>query len=152
MGKTARVERRTNQYAVLPVRLLDGQPHVALVTSRETQRWVVPKGWPVKGMPPWDAAAKEAFEEAGLVGTVEHEKFGTFRYEKRLSARCSATIDVDLYLLHVEKELKDWPERRERERRWLLPSQAALLVQEGGLVEALLRLAQPSAGDEREEG
>lgn len=143
MAKASRKQR--HQYAVLPVSDRDGRLQVALVTSRETHRWVIPKGWPVKGLTPWDAAAKEAFEEAGLRGRVETDAFAHFRYEKRLSAKASVACEVDVFLLHVEQELEDWPERDQRTRRWMAPSQAALLVQEDGLVEALLRLAQPAA-------
>src|SRR3954470_23354950 len=73
------------QYAALPYRRrADGAMEILLVTSRETKRWVIPKGWPIKGRRPHVAAAREALEEAGLVGRVDKEPIGTYRYNKRL--------------------------------------------------------------------
>jgi 8-oxo-dGTP pyrophosphatase MutT (NUDIX family) len=56
---------------------------VLLVTSRDTRRWIIPKGWPQKGKAPHRAAAREAFEEAGVVGAVGRRPVGSFAYEKR---------------------------------------------------------------------
>ena len=73
------------QYAALPLAAgQDGRPLVMLVTSRETRRWVIPKGNPEEGLAPHALAAKEAYEEAGLVGVVGSEPVGAFRYAKRL--------------------------------------------------------------------
>lgn len=132
------------QYAALPVRVTGDQTEVMLVTSRETRRWVIPKGWPEAGLEPHELAAKEAYEEAGLVGRTADEPFGTYWYDKTLDSGRTVPCRVQAYLLSVERELEDWPERRERERRWVSASQAAMLVDEGGLVDMLLRLAQPT--------
>ena len=51
-----------------------------LVTSRGRQRWIIPKGWPHKGRAPHRSAAREAFEEAGVVGKVRRRPVGTFSY------------------------------------------------------------------------
>src|SRR5260221_5941699 len=73
------------QYAALPYRLNGrSRTEVMLVTSRETQRWIIPKGWPQRGRAPYDSAAREAFEEAGVVGAVGRRSVGSFPYEKRL--------------------------------------------------------------------
>lgn len=139
----ARAKRRQQrQYAALPLRRdEDGQLLVALVTSRETRRWIIPKGWPEKGLQPHELAAKEAFEEAGLVGEVAREPIGSFRYEKRLNGRRSVPVDVDVFPLVVEQQAERWPERKQREVRWCTPAEAALLVEEGRLVTLLLELA-----------
>lgn len=129
------------QYAALPVTVKDGQPLVMLITSRETRRWIIPKGWPEKKTKPYDVAAQEAFEEAGLVGRVEERPFGTFQYEKRLRSGRTTTCVVKVYRLEVERELDDWPEKGERERRWMAPDEAALLISEAGLVDLLRSLA-----------
>ncbi|MCW2243839.1 NUDIX hydrolase [Azospirillum canadense] len=131
------------QYAALPFRLRSRRPEVLLVTSRETRRWIIPKGWAEKAVKPHAMAAREAYEEAGVRGTVDHKPFGSYRYVKRLTASKSVLCSVTVYLLEVEEELDDWPEKSERERRWLSPSQAALTVGESGLVEMLLRLGIP---------
>ena len=40
--------RSGRQCAALPFRQADGETQVMLVTSRETRRWVLPKGWTEK--------------------------------------------------------------------------------------------------------
>ena len=121
------------QVAALPVRFADdGSPEVMLITSRETQRWIIPKGWPMAGLNDSQAAAREAREEAGLVGRVEKRPVGSFSYWKRLPghfAFCTACV----YLLHVERQLKAWKEKGQRRCEWLPPEAAAELVEEPGL-------------------
>jgi 8-oxo-dGTP pyrophosphatase MutT (NUDIX family) len=132
-----------SQYAALPFRMTDDGLRVLLITSRETRRWVIPKGWPEKELLPHELAAREAYEEAGILGRTERSPAGSFRYEKRLTEKKAVLCIVDVYLLEVEQELDEWPEKGQRERRWMTPAQAALLVGEGGLVEVLLRLGVP---------
>jgi 8-oxo-dGTP pyrophosphatase MutT (NUDIX family) len=112
-----------------------------LVTSRETRRWVIPKGNPEKGLAPHALAAKEAYEEAGLVGELAPEPVGRYRYLKRLRGEKSVPIEVKVFPFAAEQQLADWPERGQRETRWFPPAEAAMLVGEGGLVELLLQLA-----------
>jgi 8-oxo-dGTP pyrophosphatase MutT (NUDIX family) len=71
------------QVGALPIRFVDGKPEVLLVTSRESKRWVIPKGWPMKGKKNWAAAAQEAKEEAGVVGRTQKKPVGEFVYPKR---------------------------------------------------------------------
>lgn len=135
MAKKAR-----EQVAALPVALGgDGRPRVMLLTSRETRRWVIPKGWPIPGLTPRDAAAREAYEEAGLVGGVVHERpIGTYRYEKRLGSGRTVTCEVAVYLFHVDRQLDEWPEKGQRRTRWFGPTEAASLVAEAELAALLL--------------
>ena len=74
---------RLKQVAALAYRKHGKGVDVLLITSRETKRWVIPKGWPMKGKKDWDAAATEAFEEAGIEGTIGHKSIGTYHYVKR---------------------------------------------------------------------
>ena len=141
--KTAQKAKRRTQYGALPYAVRDGLPQVMLITSRDTGRWIIPKGWPEKKVSPPDLAAREAYEEAGLVGRPKQQPVGQYRYEKRLKSGKCATCDVDVFLLQVERELDEWPEKGQRERRWMTPAQAALLVSEAGLVDLLLNLAGP---------
>lgn len=129
---------RRKQYAALPWRLEDGAPQVLLVTSRETGRWVLPKGWPMKKRRPHDAAAVEAFEEAGAVGRVEKRPLGVFRYQKRLKDGSTALCEVSVFPMPVERLEPDWPEAAERRRAWFAPEEAAERVAEPELA-ALLR-------------
>lgn len=138
------------QYAALPVRLTaDGTPEILLVTSRETQRWIIPKGWPMRKRSPSQAAAREAYEEAGLEGEIETERpIGSYRYEKRLRNGSIARIEVSIFLLHVARQLPVWPEQAERQTRWLGPAEAADNVAEPELA-SILRGVQASGGSIR---
>ncbi|HKW54625.1 MAG TPA: NUDIX hydrolase [Stellaceae bacterium] len=132
--------KAVTQYAALPFVLRNGQPRVMLVTSRGKRRWIIPKGWPAKNLTPHACAAKEAYEEAGIVGKIAENPLGTYRYKKRLRSGAKAIFEVEAYLLEVEHQLKDWPEKGQRVTRWMVPARAARLVGEDGLVELLLSL------------
>jgi 8-oxo-dGTP pyrophosphatase MutT (NUDIX family) len=119
---------------VLPFRQNpSGEIEILILTSRETQRFIIPKGWPKSNKKLWKAAEVEAREEAGIVGKIKHRPLGTFRYWKRLKEHF-ALVEVDVYPLHVEKRLKEWPEKAQRQAKWLPLSDAALLVDEPQLV------------------
>ena len=123
---------RLKQVAALPYRKHGKGVDVLLITSRETKRWVIPKGWPMKGKKDWDAAATEAFEEAGIEGTIGRKSIGTYHYVKR---KLSGDLDckVIVYPLEVKNELKIWPEKAERKRRWFSAEAAAAVVTDDGL-------------------
>jgi len=126
------------QVGALAIRIGDGgAPEVLLVTSRETKRWVIPKGWPMKGKKNWEAAATEASEEAGIVGKVRKKPIGDYLYFKRRAAHFDL-CKVEVYLLDVEKRLTSYKEQGQRETRWFPLDEAADLVDEQGL-SALLR-------------
>jgi 8-oxo-dGTP pyrophosphatase MutT (NUDIX family) len=105
------------QYAALPWRLGEGV-EILLVTSRDTGRWVIPKGWPMKGRSPHGAAAMEASEEAGLVGKIEKKKLGSFHYRKRLKNGAALLSRVDVFPMRVTRQLKNWPEMHQRVTQW----------------------------------
>jgi 8-oxo-dGTP pyrophosphatase MutT (NUDIX family) len=136
------------QFAALPFCYGDdGRPRIMLLTSRETRRWVIPKGWPMRGRKPGEVAAQEAFEEAGLLGTIVGKRpIGSYHYEKQLSPHHSALCEVTVFLFLVERQLDDWPEKGERETRWFEPAEACQLVDEGGLAEILRRAIRSQAG------
>ena len=144
--RTARARpRRGLQFAALPVAEVGGETRVLLVTSRETRRWVVPKGWAEEGLAPAELAAKEAFEEAGALGTVSPEPIGSYRYRKRLKAGRRVACEVGVFPMRVERLLEDWPEAAERERRWFSAREAAERVDEAGLADMLRRLPAGAA-------
>jgi 8-oxo-dGTP pyrophosphatase MutT (NUDIX family) len=121
-----------------------GRVRVALLTSRETQRWVIPKGWPMAKRSAAEAARREVREEAGLTGTIINVKpAGHYRYKKRLSPDKAVTCRVAVFLLRVRRELGAWPEREQRIRAWFSPDVAATLVAEKGLA-AILRGLTPN--------
>lgn len=55
----------------------------------------------MKGLKPGDVAAREAFEEAGLIGKVGKRPIGSFHYEKRLPSEWFL-CEVQVFLLRVE--------------------------------------------------
>src|SRR5881398_2257972 len=119
------------QYGALPYRLRGGsRPQFMLITSRETRRWVIPKGWPKKGKSPQHSAAREAFEEAGVVGAVARRSVGSFSYEKRLKNGAVVVCEVRVFPLEVRRQNKQWPEKQERVVKWLFAPQAAEKVKE----------------------
>ncbi len=134
------------QHAALPFEVRNGETRVMLVTSRETGRWVLPKGWHERKLTGPELAAKEAFEEAGLKGEISAEPVGSYSYTKRLPGGRTVQCDVDLYPMRVTRLLNNWPEKRQRKRRWFTLAQAALEVEEGDLAMLLLRLAAAEIG------
>lgn len=137
--------RQGRQCAALPFSRDGGELRVLLVTSRETRRWVLPKGWVEKRLSPHALAAKEAFEEAGVQGKVDRRPVGRYEYAKRGPRDRVTPCSVRVYAMRVERVLDDWPERRQRQRRWFSPAEAALAVEEGGLVALFLNFAPPDA-------
>lgn len=133
------------QVAALPIRRTDtGIAEVLLVTSRETKRWIVPKGWPMSRKADCDAAAIEAREEAGAVGRVSRNPIGAYTYFKRRE-RHFDLVEVAVFQLDVAQQLKEWPEQAQRLARWFTPTEAAELVQEPGLSAIILRLLEPAS-------
>ena len=116
------------QVAALPVRReADGSVRVLLVTSRETGRWVIPKGWPWPDCEDYVAAAEEAREEAGVLGRVESQPLGSFIYEKRRSSG-PELVRADVYVIEVASLLDSWPEQGERQRAWFTLEDATDVV------------------------
>jgi len=140
-----RVKRRSKirrQFGVLPWRpAADGGMEILVITSRETRRWVIPKGWPIKGLAPGMAAAREAFEEAGVEGYASLAEVGAFHYDKRLRSGRLQPVEVGVFSLQVSEERAEWPEMHEREKRWVSPAQAASLVDEADLKVLIIRFA-----------
>ena len=131
------------QYAALPLQERDGETCVLLVTSRETHRWVLPKGWGEKGLTGAQVAAKEAFEEAGIQGIAGDSSVGRYRYTKRLRKGRTVECEVEVYPLAVNVLLPVWPESKQRRREWFTLAQAALVIDDGELVPLLLQMAAP---------
>ena len=127
------------QVAALPVRPGDTGLDVLLITSRETRRWVIPKGWPMKGRKDHQAAAREALEEAGVTGKIRKQPIGAFTYQKRLTDRVEP-CRVMVYVLEVEKQLPSWREKDQRKRKWFSQSEAAERISEPALASMILAL------------
>ena len=135
-------EPRT-QYAALPWRKAEnGAVEVLLITSRETRRWVIPKGWPIRGLSSPKSAAREAFEEAGVTGAVAKARLGVYHYDKRLRSGRTQHVRVTVYPLQVLNEADDFPEKGQRDRLWTTAADAAPMVEEPEL-QALIGAFAP---------
>ncbi|MDG4881111.1 NUDIX hydrolase [Mesorhizobium sp. WSM4884] len=142
--RKAKKGARIRQVAAIPFRLReDGTIEVLVVTSRTTRRFIVPKGWPMKGKSGRKAAAIEAQEEAGVLGKALKQPAGTYSYWKRM-ANGFIRVDVAVYLLEVTEEMTDWREAANRQRAWLPPADAALLIDEPELSTLLRDLTIPA--------
>lgn len=138
----------TVQVGVLPYRVdAKGDVRILLITSRETGRWIVPKGNVEPGLAPHEAAVREAHEEAGVEGRVGETALGSYSYVKQRRSGDAVPVEVDIYPLEVARQLDDWPERRERAVRWFSRADAAASVAERSL-RALILGFHP----EREDG
>ncbi len=134
------------QVAALPLRLAkNGAIEILLVTSRETGRWIIPKGWPSKRLKDSEAAAREAREEAGVKGKIFRKAIGSYRYIKRELGN-GALIEVRVFLLKVSKHYKRWPEKHERRRAWFEIEDAARMVSDPEL-SMLIGLLHEKNGD-----
>lgn len=126
------------QVGALPLRKLEGGGvEVLLVSSRETRRWVIPKGWPAKRLSDAKAAAREARQEAGITGKMANRPIGSYRYRKRMPGGLIRIVDVDVYVLWVKKQRKSWREKNQRVRVWFTQSDAARKVREPKLKELI---------------
>jgi 8-oxo-dGTP pyrophosphatase MutT (NUDIX family) len=128
---------KARQVAALCWRRRKGLVEVLLVTSRETKRWVIPKGWPMEGLKDFNAAKIEAFEEAGVDGRVARKPLGRFRYGKR-KPDTVVPVRVEVYGLEVRRTKRSWPESKQRRREWFSVEGAAMRVQEAEL-KAIIR-------------
>jgi 8-oxo-dGTP pyrophosphatase MutT (NUDIX family) len=133
------------QVGALPVRFENGETEILLLTSRETKRWVIPKGWPIKGIKNWAAAAREAKEEAGIVGMPRKKLIGSFLHFKRRMVHFDL-CRVGVYVLDYGKRLDNYREKGQREARWFSVEEAANRVRENGLIALLRDLSPKIAG------
>ena len=130
-----------HQIAALPVRFnADGAMDVYLVTSRGSGRWIIPKGNPIRGLTAPDVAAREAREEAGLVGPVLSRLLGSFEFQ-RVRGVVGETCLIDVYPMHVERQLKNFPEKRERTVRLCNLDTALAIVSSPELAELMAQYA-----------
>jgi 8-oxo-dGTP pyrophosphatase MutT (NUDIX family) len=139
MAKAPKV--RDRQVAALPFRYVDRTLEVLIITSRETSRFIIPKGWPMKGRADHDAAEIEAREEAGLIGKIHRKPVGAYTYWKRLADQFRL-VKVDVYPLEVTRQLDKWPEKQSRQMAWLSPKNAATLVDEPQLISLIQNLEE----------
>lgn len=135
--------RAIEQYAAICYRRLPGRKDVEilLITSRESGRWVIPKGWPMDKKLPHQVAEREAWEEAGVKGKAKKKSFGYYTYLKSLDTGETVPSVVQVHLLEVSGLDERFPERGQRQLRWFSPNEAAANVREPEL-KGLLRTVE----------
>jgi 8-oxo-dGTP pyrophosphatase MutT (NUDIX family) len=134
------LSKTRTQYGALPFRFSEGSLEILLATSRETKRWIIPKGWPMKGKSPHRTAEREAFEEAGLVGKIQHRSIGSYRYEKKMKDGAFVECQVEVFAMSVSAQRRRWPEYEQRDTRWFAAPEAAAAVQEPELATLIGKL------------
>jgi ADP-ribose pyrophosphatase YjhB (NUDIX family) len=128
-SKTSQLPVPRHQVAALPWRR-DGKVEILLVSSRETGRWVLPKGWPMKGRTLHGSAAREALEEAGIEGVIGERPVGYYNYVKRKKNGSAQLCTVTVFPMHVTKQRKKWREMGQRTSKWWPAEEAAAIVHE----------------------
>ncbi|MBO3457928.1 NUDIX hydrolase [Aetokthonos hydrillicola Thurmond2011] len=134
-----KVSKVFQQSGVIPYRLQNGSLEVLLITTRNRQNWVVPKGGVIDGMSPAISAAKEAWEEAGVVGQVYTHELDTYKYRKK-----GKKYEVKMFLLSVETVLEDYPEVGQRQRQWLDINKAIRRVKKPSIKRILKDFLEPN--------
>lgn len=127
-----------NQYGALCFRYGDGEIEILVITSRDSGRWIVPKGWPIKGKEPHQAAAIEAWEEAGVRGKVRKTPVGRYTYLKEFSDGKVVPCVVDLFQVEVKEIIPEFKEQGQRQLAWVSPDEAARRVREIELKSLLI--------------
>jgi ADP-ribose pyrophosphatase YjhB (NUDIX family) len=136
------------QYAALPWRVGDdGEIEILIATSRRARRWIIPKGWPIKGRKPHATAAAEARQETGLIGDIERSALGFYHYAKRRGNGAVVACRVEVFALKVTRRRRRWPEKGQRDTQWAPYRRAAELVEEIELREIILRFGETPPPD-----
>jgi 8-oxo-dGTP pyrophosphatase MutT (NUDIX family) len=130
------------QYAALPWRRAKGAFEFLLITTSNTRRWIVPKGWPVEGISASECAEQEALEEAGIEGEVASEPLGSFRHHKERRSGEAVLCTVYVFPMEVTRQRQSWPEKNIRETRWCSVEDALARIKDPGLRRLILKFVK----------
>jgi len=129
---------RLLQVGALVYRYEEGDLRFLLITSRGTGRWIIPKGWPMPGRSLAKAALREAYEEAGIRGTLDRTSCGCYDYEKHdMAVGTNNRFTVEVYGVAYTQQKKKWPEQAERSFLWVSKEEAIKKLREKGLKKIL---------------
>jgi 8-oxo-dGTP pyrophosphatase MutT (NUDIX family) len=128
------------QVAALCTRRKGDKTQVLMIRSLDTGRWILPKGWPMAGRTLAGAALQEAWEEAGVKGSVVEDPVGEYSYDKVLVGGQAKPCRVSVFRVTVDNLAKTYPEADKRKRKWMAPGKAAQAVAETELREILASL------------
>jgi 8-oxo-dGTP pyrophosphatase MutT (NUDIX family) len=114
-----KLEFNFKQSGVIPYRKNNGVLEILLITSIKKQKWIIPKGYVEFNLSPFESAKKEAFEEAGIIGSNETYELGTIESDTGVGL-----THMKIFSMEVIKILDDYPEKELRRRRWFTPEEA----------------------------
>lgn len=120
---------------VIPYRLNEGELDVLIITSIRKKKWIFPKGFIEFNFSPFESAKKEAYEEAGVIGENETVELGSFESKKK-----NGTSLIRVFSMEVTKELKDYPEKNLRKRKWVNLNEAFEKITLPELKQFLIKL------------
>jgi 8-oxo-dGTP pyrophosphatase MutT (NUDIX family) len=135
-------QKSVSQVGALPFVDVGDDLLIALITSRRRGRWIIPKGWPVKGLTFSESAAREALEEAGCLGPIAASPCGSYDYQKRAGSGYSVTATVQVFPLNVVCQKLGWRERCQRSLKWMPLNEAVACVDDEGLSRLIAKIAQ----------
>jgi 8-oxo-dGTP pyrophosphatase MutT (NUDIX family) len=135
-----------NQVAALCWRLSGRGLEVLLITSLNSKRWILPKGWPEADLTGAENAAREAFEEAGVTGKIGIQPVGHYYYLKEKREGAGMPVRVDVFALAVTKQVDDWPEKNVRSLSWVPLNEAIAMVSVPGIRQVLKSFNKQHAG------
>ncbi|PLB40195.1 NUDIX hydrolase [Aspergillus candidus] len=145
----SRVGRKNQRYGSKGERLVAGvvplsadKTRVLMIQSAGRGGWVLPKGgWETDEASASQAACREAWEEAGVICTVQRDlgMIPDMRPSNLLTAT-APKASYHFFEVAVEREEEQWPEMHKRKRQWVPYAQAAAsLASRPELLEALNR-------------
>ena len=114
-----KLEVNFSQSAVIPYRISKKGLEILLITSLKKKNWIVPKGYIEFNLTPFESAKKEAYEEAGVLGSNETLEVGSFKLDKPIG-HCM----IKVFTMEVYEVLEDYPEKNDRKRKWFTPEEA----------------------------
>lgn len=142
LAKAAASDPVCCQIAGLCWRRAGKRVEVLLITSRDTGRWVLPKGWPIRGLSAAQSALREAYEEAGVEGDAAEKSIGAYPYVKTVDAKNGFPCEVSVFPIAVQSLATRFPEVSQRQRKWFSLAKAAKKVDEAEL-SALIKNFDP---------
>ena len=131
-----RLELNFTQSAVIPYRITKSGMEILLITSLRKKNWIIPKGYVEYNLTPFESAKKEAYEEAGVLGSNETIEMGAFKIKKSVG-----TCWMKVYSMEVNEVLNDYPEMQNRKRKWFSPEEALEKISMPQVVEMIKDLS-----------
>lgn len=130
-----KLEVNFSQSAVIPYRLGKKGMEILLITSLKRKHWIVPKGYVEFNLTPFESAKKEAYEEAGVLGSNETIEVGTFKFDRAIGS-----CILKVFTMEVNEVLDEYPEKKDRERKWFTLDEASEIIaipEIGEMIKAL---------------